>query len=310
MEIKLLTYNVDGLPETLDLNDLPWILKPIAWIYKLFKGTTVIKINDNVNKKDDIGHISQYLASSDADIIAVQEDFNYHDELMSRLNDNYACGTYLGGFDLSKLFSNTEWLTYFPLPRFKCDGINVIAKQSSAKLVIESIKMWKKCYGYFTHANDALTHKGFRHYLVNLNGKLVLDVYALHMDADFYNTDEYPDISGDLEARESQLNQLVKHISDISGDDPIIILGDTNSYNKYEWDRINIQQNLIDAVNEIDGLTIQEAIPTNHSDCDRIFYVNNIRSKYQLELEDCHFDINMKASDHYPLVARLNIVEK
>lgn len=40
--IKILTYNVDGLPESLDLNNLPWILKPIAWIYKLIKGTTIV----------------------------------------------------------------------------------------------------------------------------------------------------------------------------------------------------------------------------------------------------------------------------
>ena len=40
MEIKLATYNIDGLPEQLDLNDLPWLFKPIAWVYKMFKGTT------------------------------------------------------------------------------------------------------------------------------------------------------------------------------------------------------------------------------------------------------------------------------
>jgi hypothetical protein len=29
-ELKLITYNIDGLPPSLDLNDLPCILKPIA----------------------------------------------------------------------------------------------------------------------------------------------------------------------------------------------------------------------------------------------------------------------------------------
>ena len=35
--MKIITYNVDGLPESLDLRDLPWIFKPIVWIYKLIK---------------------------------------------------------------------------------------------------------------------------------------------------------------------------------------------------------------------------------------------------------------------------------
>ena len=42
-ELKVLTYNVDELPEKLDLKELPWILKPIGWIYKLIKGTSFIK---------------------------------------------------------------------------------------------------------------------------------------------------------------------------------------------------------------------------------------------------------------------------
>lgn len=308
--IKLITYNIDGLPSELDLNDLPWILKPIAWIYKLFKGTTIIPINDNGNKKEDIENISKYLSSSEADIIAVQEDFNYHDELMSSLIYNYTCGKYLGGFDLSKLFKNTEWLTYFPLPRFKCDGINIIAKRDGIGLNIEDIKRWKKCYGYFTHANDALTHKGFRYYTIAFDKKIDLDMYILHMDADFYNADTNPNVNGDIKARQSQLKQLVDYIKKSNTNNPIIIIGDTNSYDKYEWDKTNIQENLIDAINNINGLNIQEAIPTNHSDCDKLFYVNNDKSKYQLSLNECSFDTNITLSDHYPLIAKIDINEK
>jgi len=310
--IKLITYNIDGLPSELDLNDLPWILKPIAWIYKLFKGTTIISINDNGNKKEDIENISKYLSSSEADIIGVQEDFNYHDELMSSLKDNYSCGKYTGGFDLSKLFSNTEWLTYFPLPRFKCDGINIIAKKNRIDVIqkTEDIKRWKKCYGYFTHANDALTHKGFRYYTTVIDNEIPLDVYMLHMDADFYDAEKCPNISGDLEARESQLKQLVEYIDKAKSYNPIIIFGDTNTYDKYEWDKTNIQDNLINAINNINGLNIQEAIPTNHSDCDKLFYVNNDKSKYQLSLKECSFDTNITSSDHYPLIAKIDINEK
>ena len=308
--IKLITYNIDGLPSELDLNDLPWILKPIAWIYKLFKGTTIIPINDNGNKKGDIENISKYLSSSEADIIGVQEDFNFHDELMTSLKDNYSCGKYLGGFELSHLFKNTEWLTYFPLPRFKCDGLNVIANKDRINLNSEDIKRWKKSYGYFTHANDLLTHKGFRAYSVGVDNEVTLDVYVLHMDADFYDAETCPDVRKDLNARESQLKQLVDYIARSNTNHPIVILGDTNSYNKYEWDKSNIQTNLIDAINNIDGLSIKEAVPTNHSDCDRLFFINNDKSKYQLSLNECHYDCDVYLSDHRPFITILNVEEK
>lgn len=306
--IKLITYNIDGLPEQLDLNDLPWILKPIAWIYKLIKGTTVITINDNPNKKEDIEGISDYLASTNADIIAVQEDFNYHDNLMKSLGDNYNCGKYTGGFDLSKLFSNTEWLTHFPLPRFKCDGLNIIARKSRINLNTESITKWKKSYGYFTHANDLLTHKGFRFYSVEIDDTITLGVYVIHMDADFYDPEKCPDVSGDIKARESELQQLVAHIKNNNYNHPFIIMGDANSYDKYTWDVTNIKENLLDPINEIDGLNIQEVIPTNYNDCDKIYYINNEESDYKLTLQECYFDKDMKKmSDHMPLIATFNV---
>ena len=309
--IKLITYNVDGLPSTLDLNDLPWILKPIAWVYYLLKGTTIIPINDNGNKDYDIRQVSEYLSLSDADVISVQEDFNYHNELMEQLDNKYTYGKYLGGFDLSKLFSNTEWLTYFPFPRFKCDGVNVLAKSNRAVLNNEDIIRWKKSYGYFTHATDALTHKGFRYYKLTVDNKVDIDVYAVHMDADFYDAALSPDISKDLKARRLELKQLVNYIAKSNSSNPIIIMGDTNSYDKYEWDKANIQDNLIDAINNgIDGLEIKEAIPTDHTDCDKIFYINNDKSKYSLSLKECSYDIKMKSSDHFPFITILNIEEK
>ena len=61
MKLKVLTYNVDCLPEIIDLKDLPWILKPIAWIYKLIKKTTIVRINDNTNSSEKIKQIGKCL---------------------------------------------------------------------------------------------------------------------------------------------------------------------------------------------------------------------------------------------------------
>ena len=123
-QLKLITYNIDGLPEKLDLNDLPLILRPIAWVYKLIKKTTLITINDGNNKAENIKKIGTYLENENPDIIAVQEDFNYHNELTKNLNDSYCSGTYSGGFDLKHIFKSMTW---FPKPRFKADGINLFA---------------------------------------------------------------------------------------------------------------------------------------------------------------------------------------
>ena len=83
MTIKLVTYNIDGLPESLDLRQLPLVLRPIAWAYRLVKGTHIVRVNDNDGVAGKIAEMSRRLADLKPDIIAVQEDFNYHRELLS-----------------------------------------------------------------------------------------------------------------------------------------------------------------------------------------------------------------------------------
>lgn len=306
MKLKIVTYNIDGLPESLDLNDLPWILKPITWIYKLIKKTTLVTINDGCDKAENIKKIGDYLESENPDIITVQEDFNYHKELVDNFYDKYSWGTYSGGFDLKNIFKSMTW---FPKPRFKADGINLFAKTGKVSINSEVIIPWNKSYGYIDHANDKLTTKGFRYYNLLINGKIGVDVYVVHMDADFYHPENCPDISGDLEARKSQLNQLVEYIKSKKYNrfNPIIIIGDTNSYNKYSWDKENIEINLIHNLDHEFEFSVNEAIPNNYSDCDRIFYINHRYSNYKLQLEECYFNKDIHLSDHFPLIATFNI---
>lgn len=299
-KLKVLTYNVDGLPQTLDLRNLPWWLKPVCWIYKLIKKTTFVRINDNDNHSH---NISSYLFSSKADIIALQEDFNYHKELSFYLSDLYIDNTNTGNIS----FSNIKWLPY---PRFKADGINLFTKIGSVRAFDEEIIKWNKSNGYFNHANDLLTTKGFRYYNLFLDNGCKIDLYIIHMDADFY--DKTGDATKDLEARKLQLQQLVNFIKEKSelNHDPIIIVGDTNSYNKYVWDENNIKINLIHELNHEPELTINEAIPDNFSDCDRVFYINDCYSMFELKLEECHFDTDITFSDHYPLITTFNVILK
>ena len=295
--IKLITYNIDGLPEVLDLKDLPRILKPICWIYKLIKKTTLIKINDNKNQCE---KISNYLLKNNADVVAVQEDFNYHNELMKFLSHYKDC-TNTGKISLS----NVSW---FP-PKFKTDGINLLYKKDKIKINEENIISWNKSNGYISHANDKLTKKGFRFYELNFEN-INLDLYIIHMDADFYHPQNCPDVKKDIKARQSQFKQLSDFILNRSKyvHNPVIIMGDTNSYNKYEWDIQNLEK-FKKNINANLELCCEEIIPNNYEDCDRIFIINNIYSQYKLESIDCYFDKEIKLSDHKPLITVLNIRE-
>ena len=295
MELKVLTYNIDGLPSYLDLRNLPWWLQPARWIYQLIKNTTLVKINDNDYQSP--YSIGNYLLGSEADIIAVQEDFNYHGEVSYSLEDTY-WSTYHSG---KISFKNIKW---FPYPRFKADGLCLFVKDKLFHKVEGYFQKWNKSNGYFSHANDLLTTKGYRYYQLYMNG-LFINIFNIHMDADFYNGKN--DVTKDIEARRSQFKQLVESIKNINNDYPILIMGDTNSYNKYDWDVDNIKVNLIHELEHTSKFDVKEAIPNNFSDCDRIFYINNTKSKVKLELRECHFDTDTKLSDHFPLIATFNI---
>lgn len=314
-QLKVLTYNIDGLPETLDLNDLPWILKPITWIYKAIKKTTIVRINDNVDTDKKMKEIGQYFINSEADIIGVQEDFNYHKELTEDLYDKYSWGTYSGGFDINKIFSSIECLSHFPLPRFKADGINLFTNHNTTLLNLssEDIVHWKKSCGYIKHANDLLTHKGFRLYDLTIDNKYNIDVYVIHTDAAFYDHNSINGAEKDVEARQSQIEQLIGYIINErfskNINHPMIIMGDINCYDKHSWDRAVIDY-LINTLNDVNSYKCEEVIPNNYSDCDKIFIVNIKDADFNIEAKECYFDLTKNGlSDHYPLIATLTLTE-
>lgn len=305
---KVITYNIDGLPESLDLNELPWIFKPIVWIYKLIKGTTIININDNGNKKEDTRDISQMLFKENADVIAFQEDFNYHKELVSALGIAYSFGTHSGTIDPKRIFSDTEWLSCFPLPRFLFDGLNIATKNETVGVTNEIRVEWNKSYGYFTHANDKLTHKGFRFYPCVIN-HYSIDVYIIHMDADFYDPIKCPDCSQDMEARISQFKQLTDYILKLGRHNPIIIMGDTNTDLNKILSRELLVQYLCEPFKKA-GFNIERAIPSNYNYVDMIFYIDNPGASYYIKPIECKFLDYGNKSDHSPLMAIFDIIDK
>lgn len=78
---------------------------------------------------------------------------------------------------------------------------------------------WKRCHGTMAFGWDCTSAKGFSVATHSLGGAKV-DVYNLHMDSGAAR--------GDVEAREAQVDQLVKVLKERSAGAPVIVAGDTN----------------------------------------------------------------------------------
>lgn len=299
MNFKICTYNIDGLPEVFDLCELPWILRPISWIYKWITGTTKIKVNGDSGRRDKTVDIAKYIISQDFDLVGFQEDLNCHDVLEKGLSELYSMGEYSGGI----YFKN---LRILPYPRFKCDGLGLAFKESKVKIVEEKRVTWNKSSGYFKGANDRLMKKGFRFYSLILDSRVFLDLYIVHMDADFYNPEKCPDVKEDIEARRSQLSQLVKEITNRDSRNPIIVMGDFNSSPSRSWDVENIEEYFLKPLWSIPGISIGE-ITGETRRIDRIFFINHQDSFNQIKPGKCYYDNSVRLSDHIPFIAEIEI---
>ena len=283
MNFKICTYNIDGLPEELDLRELPWLLKPLSWIYKWIKGTTKIKINDNLGRRDKTFEIGEYIGSRGFDLCGLQGDLNYHENLKKGLSDSYKTASYFGGID----FKNLRW---FPYPRFKCDGISLVFKDSRIKIVEEKRVRWKNSSGYFEGAHDKLMEKGFKFYLLILDSQVFLDLYIVHLDSDFYDPSKSPDVERDIETRRSQLSQLVDDIEKRDSGNSIIVMGDFNSSPFCSWDNENIDEYFLKPLRRIPGTYVGEMTGEERG-VDRVFFMNYLESFNQVKPGKCYYQI-------------------
>lgn len=287
--MKIATYNIDGLPETLDLKDLPWIFQPFVWIYQLFTKTTLIHLNDNTGRAEATKKISTYL--KDFDIVGIQEDFNYHEELTSSLKNKH-WGTFQGAIDFSKIFSMVKWF------RYKSDGLNIITSPEIS-IMNEDIIEWKNSCGYFSHCNDKLTRKGFRRYSLKINktGQQLV-VYILHADAS-----DNPEDIRDSEVRRKQFTQLTDYIKNRNEFTPIIILGDTNCSSN-TMDIETIEKYLIKPLKDIPSVSEVTQVPNN--DLDKMFIVNFNCGNSKVTVKNYESGIE-GLSDHRPFIVEIMI---
>jgi hypothetical protein len=168
--LSVLTYNVAGLPEPLS-GSMPVEYTPM---------------------------ISPLLNAYD--LVLVQEDFAYHDELVADVDHPYQSEPKVTGEG-------------DPLG----DGLNRLSRHPFEDHMREA---WEVCFGQIENGSDCLTMKGFSVARHELSPGVLVDVYNLHMDAG-----GSPD---DLAAREAQTEQLLAAIATRSEGMALVVAGDTN----------------------------------------------------------------------------------
>lgn len=278
------TLNVDGLPNK------------------------ILGINVNPDGKEEEGAkaIGNETRTKGWDIVAMSEDFNFHDYLIAPISDLYYAGTH--GGKVSGLSNKTDGL-----------GL-LLTKKTGWKFSNETRVKWNDHYGETDHGADGLIDKGFRYYTITIAPGVEFDFYCLHMDAE--------DDPKDIQARESQLTQLVEYIKSHDNGRNILILGDTNC----RYTRDNVKGKLIDPINAVDNFTIHDAWielirngaypnlgdpaimigdkgPQMGEVVDKIFWIENSKSPLKIKANNFLHDTSFTASDHYPLTVNFTITD-
>ncbi|MCQ2480368.1 MAG: hypothetical protein MJ120_06960 [Clostridia bacterium] len=137
--------------------------------------------------------------NSDFDVIATQEDFNYH-KTLTREMKNYKYSTnHSGGVPGG-------------------DGLNVFTK--NIPVYNEMRQEWHSCYGGIAEG-DGLTPKGILYTVLDLGNGITVDFYDIHADAF--------DGGGNALSRSAQYLQLMTLVSEKSEGRPVILTGDFNT---------------------------------------------------------------------------------
>ena len=306
---SIATLNVDGLPQKI----------------------LVAKVNPDGPGGGGGGsvRIGRYLLKRGYDMVFMQEDFNYHDELTVPLEDDYQTDTWSGDVGV-----DGRQIDYLHLQnhRFECDGLMGVWK-NGITLTSASRTSWTANFGKFSHALDEMVTKGFRRYELTLKDGQQIVVYNMHMDAGDTADEREGKDSLDRDARLKQWNQLRDDILSRLDTRPIIIVGDLNSY----YCRDQIKSNFIDEIDAtgrakvydawvelqnggkypapVDGIVCCETdgnILESSEVLDKVLYINPISGteihavSYKLDTTDYQHDGKM-LGDHYPVSVTFQI---
>ena len=304
---SITTLNVDGLPQKI----------------------LVAKVNPDGPGGGGSVRIGRYLQKRGYDMVFMQEDFNYHEELTVPLEDDYQTDAWSGDVGV-----DGRQIDYLHLQnhRFECDGLMGVWK-NGITLTSTSRTPWTANFGKFSHALDEMVTKGFRRYELTLTDGLQIVVYNMHMDAGDTADEREGKDSLDRDARLKQWNQLREEILTHLDTRPVIVVGDLNSY----YCRDQIKSNFIDEIDAtgrakvydawvelqnggkypapVDGIVCCEAngnILESGEVLDKVLYINPTSGteihavSYKLDTTDYQHDGKM-LGDHYPVSVTFQI---
>ncbi len=248
-EFSVLSYNVAGLP---------------SWFSRSDPVHNIPLIGQKLNRFD---------------LVLVQEDFWYHEELAR--GALHAC--------------RSDPLLHTPNPFELGDGLTRFSN-----LAFEGLRHipWKTCHGTLSAKNDCLANKGFSVAVTFLTPNVRVHVYNLHMDAG-----HTPD---DAQARLAQANQLADYLASFSSHAAVIVAGDTNLKNSQDQDRY-ILDDLINKTGLRDACQLLHCEEDTH---DRVL----VRSSANLSLiprewtyaSDFVNSSGDDLSDHKPILVRMS----
>ena len=304
---SIATLNVDGLPQKV----------------------LVAKVNPDGPGGGGSVRIGRYLQKRGYDMVFMQEDFNYHEELTVPMEDDYQLDSWSG--DVGVDGRQIDFL-HLQNHRFECDGL-MGAWKNGITLTSTSRTPWTANFGKFSHALDEMVTKGFRRYELTLIGGQQIVVYNMHMDAGDTADEREGKDSLDRDARLKQWNQLRDEILTRLDTRPVIIVGDLNSY----YCRDHIKSNFIDEIDatgrakvydawvelqnggkypdSVDGIVCCETdgnILESGEVLDKVLYINPTSGtgihavSYKLDTIDYQHDGKM-LGDHYPVSVTFQI---
>ena len=298
---SIATLNVDGLPQKI----------------------LVAKVNPDGPGGGGSVRIGRYLQKRGYDMVFMQEDFNYHEELTVPMEDDYQMDSWSGDVEIDG--HQIDFL-HLQNHRFECDGL-MGGWQKGIMLTSASRTPWTANFGKFSHALDEIVTKGFRRYELTLPDGLQIVVYNMHMDAGDAADEREGKDSLDRDARLMQWNQLRDDILSRLDTRSVIVVGDLNSY----YCRDQIKSNFIDVIEATGRATVYDAWvelqnggkypdPVSGIVCcetdgnilesgevlDKVLYINPTdgtgihATNYQLDTEGYRHDDKM-LGDHYPV---------
>lgn len=134
------------------------------------------------------------------DLVLIQEDFFFHEDLTSQIDYPYVTPKDTSGVSGAG------------------DGL---IRMSEHPFADHERTTWVACFGFTTNASDCLTPKGFSFARHELEPGVFLDVYNLHAEAG--------GAPEDLAARVAGMRQLIDTVSVVSAGNAVLLGGDWNA---------------------------------------------------------------------------------